>query len=175
MIPMQPKQHIFSWGQKIVQSPNEFQLFQWKLALFFAVVYFTRLDGLYPIVWPQLPPNFFSRFLYEYVPISLLLVFWKFGCLMFDGLEVIPNRKCWVKADKKKRRKGKNNFRNRCIAIVLLRLYGGVGLINKVWLGCCTYKNWGEWTRQIDRWTFSVDNTAELSSKSRRIKRERRR
>jgi len=27
---------------------------------------------------------------------------------MFDGLEVIPNRKCWVEK-KKKRRKGKSN------------------------------------------------------------------
>jgi len=78
---------------------------------------------------------------------------------MFDGLEVIPNKKCWVEEKKKreekgrkgkkreekrrkgkkreeKGRKGKNDFRNRFIAIVLLRLLGGVGL-KRVSEKCC--------------------------------------
>jgi len=52
---------------------------------------------------------------------------------MFDGLEVIANIKCWVEKKKKKKKgkKWKNNFQNRCIAIVLLCLQGGVGLTKK--------------------------------------------
>jgi len=78
---------------------------QWKFAIFFAVVYFTRLDWLYLIVLPQLFPKKSSQFLYEYVLISLLFALWKFGCLMFDGLEVIANRKCWVEKQKKEKKR----------------------------------------------------------------------
>jgi len=38
--------------------------------------------------------------------------------MIFDGFEVIANRKYWVEKEKKE----KNYFLNRCIAIVLLRL-----------------------------------------------------
>jgi len=43
---------------------------------------------------------------------------------MFDGFEVIANPKIGYtkKREKKEEKKGKNNFQNRCIAIVLLRL-----------------------------------------------------
>jgi len=53
---------------------------------------------------------------------------------MFDSLEVIPNRKCWVEK-KKKEKKREEQFSNRCIAIVLLRLLRlqrGVGLKTEI-------------------------------------------
>jgi len=80
--------------------------------IFFAVFYFTtKLLGTTDI--PKLsgsshPLIIFEQMLYKCVPISLFLQKW------WDKI-------CWIKKRKKKKRK--NNFQNRCIAIiVLLRL-----------------------------------------------------
>jgi len=66
----------------------------------------------------------FAHFLYKCVPNLLLLASCMLGCLICDDREVIAeiviDKICWVK--KKEKRKGKNNFQNWCIAIVLLRL-----------------------------------------------------
>jgi len=47
---------------------------------------------------------------------------------MFDDDEVIAETQSTKFVGLKKKRKGKNNFQNRCIAIVLFHLKGGVCL-----------------------------------------------
>jgi len=48
---------------------------------------------------------------------------------MFDGPKVIAKINCWVEEKrKKKKKKREEQFLDSCIAIVLLGLYGGVGL-----------------------------------------------
>jgi len=63
----------------------------------------------------------FAQYLYKYVQILLQYASQKFGCLMFDDHEVIAEIVSTKFVGSKKNNR-KNNFQNRWIAIVLLRL-----------------------------------------------------